>query len=976
MKKYKIIRSSHTAYFQLKSFIFLLIFMSFSIILFASDAIVDWYTTHQSIRGFGASTAWSGTTMPAALADLFFRTDGANIGLSIYRTRIPPDGTFTGEMGSVQEALQRNSNIIVWAAPWSPPAAMKSTDNVNCDVLVSTNYQAYANYLTKYVQTIDTSLNAIVSGTKLYALSVQNEPDWNTCASNYEGCTWTADQIHSFILNNLGPAMQASCPDTKLLMPESFGDSLAMSDPTLNDSAAASFVGIVGEHLYGLPGNEPKTPNAYPLAVTLGKEYWETEFYNNSLSSYDATMTEGLKTAVQIHNALAIAEFNAYHYWWMISTGNDNGGLVPSGCASAACAPKTVYCLGNFSKFIRPGYVRIDTTLTPQAGVYVSAYKLAATGEFVIVAINTNAAIASQKFDLNAMTTTSVIPYQTDASNNIAQQASVPVTAGSFTYNLPASSVMSFTGTSGNITVTPTFTPTATPVPASVLLDDMEDGNNTNNWGGAWYDYVDTTGSTIAPQPYVMTAGGDPASPLYCASITGNIVTGGYGGLGTNLNSAGTAVDLTGYIGVQFYVKGSGSYWFQLTQPVITGSDFGMSFTATSTWTLVTVLFASNLSQRYGGPDTFTQNSIIALQWANNSTGAMNLQVDEVRMLTAAALTPTNTPVTAPSFTYTCTRTQTPSFTRTFTFTALPTSTNTATAAQTLMPTSSDTATASATNSATFTQTIQSTNTITGTNTPTTTLTTQFTPSYTWTQSKTMTATATFTTGPSFTPTNTPANSPSPTVSQVLTPTNTFTVTTQTTATSTATPTFTYTLQPTQTAFTPSLTATWSATVPATATLTSTTVPSSTATATITVSKTTTGTFTSTPTFSFTPTSTFTETLTQPSATMTMTATQTGAVEPITVLFYPVPYDPYTQDLNIAINLKDVASKITINIYSSSFRLVRRVILQSIGAGKTMETINKMNFLDLANGSYYYSVNAENPNGKTTAKSGVIVIIK
>ena len=309
-------------------FIFVIIFVLFSFAAFAGDALIDWPTTHQSIRGFGASTAWSGSAMPAALADLFFRTDGSNIGLSIYRTRIPPDGSLTGEIGSVQEALARNNNIILWAAPWSPPAAMKSTGNVNTGCLMSQDYQAYAAYLTKYVQTMDTSLNAIVSGTQLYALSVQNEPDWDTGGS-YEMCTWTAQQIHTFVLNNLGPAMQSSCPNTKLLMPESFGDSLAMSDPTLNDSAAAPFVGIVGEHLYGLAGNEPKIPNGYPLAVSLGKEYWETEFYNNSLSSYDATMTEGLKTAVQIHNAMTIANFNAYHYWWMISTGNDNGGLVP-----------------------------------------------------------------------------------------------------------------------------------------------------------------------------------------------------------------------------------------------------------------------------------------------------------------------------------------------------------------------------------------------------------------------------------------------------------------------------------------------------------------------------------------------------------------------------------------------------------------------------------------------------------------------
>ena len=955
------------------------------VISFAADALVDWGTTHQSIRGFGASTAWSGTAMPAALADLFFRTDGSNIGLSIYRTRIPPDGTLTGEMGSVTEALQRNSSIIVWAAPWSPPAAMKSTDNVNCDVLLSTNYQAYANYLTKYVQTMDASLNSIVNGKQLYALSVQNEPDWNTCSAGYEGCTWTAAQMHSFVLNNLGPAMQASCPDTKLMMPESFGDSLAMSDPTLNDSAAAAYVGIVGEHLYGLGGNEPKTPNAYPLAVSLGKEYWETEFYNNSLSSYDATMTEGLKTAVQIHNALTIANFNAYHYWWMISTGNDNGGLVPSGCATAACAPKTLYCLGNFSKFIRPGYVRIDTTLNPTAGVYISAYKLAATGEFAMVVINTNASITSQRFDLNAMTTTTVTPWLTDASNSLVQQADAPVSGGVFTYNLPASSVVTFIGTGENIATTPTFTPTASPVPATVLLDDMEDGNNTNNWGGSWYDYVDTTGSTIAPQPYVMTAGGDPNSILYCASITGNIVSGGYGGLGTNLNSAGTAVDLTNYIGVQFYVKGSGTYWFQFTQPTITGGYFGTQFTATSTWTLVTALF-SNLTQEYGGPAAFTQNSIIALQWANYTTGALNFQVDEVKMLTN--VTPTNTPNNTPSFTPT--RTPTESSTPTLTLTR--TTTYTPTRTTSLTPTPTFTATAVNTNTLTSTATVTPTNTgtqaagMTFTATATITNTGTYTFTSGATPSDTFTVTSTPTTGPSFTVTAT--FSPSQTATETLNASPTITATVETPVnTVSMTQTVTSTAQ-----ILPSASATASDTAYVTLTQTEINTPAASPTAAISA------TFTVTPTTPLIPTVTFTPTLAATTAytatftdtmvfipTMTATAAQLPATPTITpvstagqdkVILYPVPYNPVKQDLSMLVSLKESVAGMTINIYTVSLRLIKRLELPAAQAGDTTIVLDRNNFINLSNGAYYYSVSAKKEAENLSLPHGVLLIIK
>ena len=763
----------------------------FAVSLFSADALVDWGTTHQNIDGFGACSAWSGSAMPAAIADLLFRTDASNIGLSIYRTRIPPDGTMTGELASVQEAQARNSNIIVWAAPWSPPAAMKNTGNVNTGVLLPASYQAYANYLTKYVKDAYTKY-----GLSFYALSVQNEADWPP--GSYEGCTWSAQQLHDFVMNNLGPALSASSPSVKLMMPESFGDNLALSDTTLNDANAAKYVGIVGEHLYGLPGDEPHPPNPYPLAVSLGKQYWETEYYNNHLGAYDTGMTEGLNTALQMHNALGIAEFNAYHYWWMISTGADNGGLLPSGCATAACAPKNLYCFGNFSKFVRPGYVRIDTTLNPTAGVYVTAYKLAATGEFAIVAINTNTSGTSQRFQLNAMTTTSVTPWLTDASNSLAQQAAAAVVGGFLTYTLPAQSVVTFYGTSGNITVTPTFTPTVTPIPVSFLLDDCEDGNNTNNLGGGWYNYADAT-STLNPTPFVMTAGGCPGSTNYCASMSGTIGAGGYGGIGTNLNAAGTPVDLTGYIGVEFYVKGTGSYWFQVTQQTSVGSSFGKAFTAGSTWTKVTVMFATDLSQRYGGPDVFTQNLCIALQWANNSTGAVDLQVDNIRLLLPAT-SPTNTPTytTTPLVpTSTRTRTSTPTYSRTNTpaYTPTDTASNTASPSPVSSNTASPTATRTYTSTCTLTQTPASTNTASPSSTRTVTLT--FSPTLTRTNTAgstpTQTPLVTFSDTPTFTATHTATASA--TVSPVFSATFTPTITNTRTQTPYLSPTF----SPTQT---------------------------------------------------------------------------------------------------------------------------------------------------------------------------------
>lgn len=523
---------------------------------------------------------------------------------------------------------------------------------------------------------------------------------------------------------------------------------------------------------------------------------------------------------------------------------------------------------------------------------------------------------------------------------NITERTAIAsITGNAFTYNVPAYTAMhmvlisnmltpTFTQTINPLwtrTFTPTASPTFTVTPASILLDDCEDGNNTNNWGGAWYNYVSNT-STILPNPYVMTAPGMAGSANYCMSMTGNIAAGAYGGTGTNLNSGGTGVDLTGYTGVEFYAKGTGNYWFQLTQSAITGSYFGRNIAVSSTtaWTKFTVMFATDLTQRYGGPGTLTLNAIIALQWANNADGAMNLQVDDIRLIPASAMTPTNTPnitatrtptrtpTTTASPLNTATRTMTVTATGSFTWTRTVSATAiiTSTYTRTLTITATGTAVSTATFTGTRTQTVTYTRTATATESSTANASPSFTrtqtytstaassPSFTQTRTLTVTGThtRTATTGNTATytvtgtVTNTPAGSLTftPTVSVTLTFTGSFTRTLTLTLTLTITSTYSPTRTPTGTAgssatSTPTnintSTRTATATPTATYTQTSQASPSHTPTRTYTASET--RTFTATVTPSLTYTASFTRTLTPAlSPTNSATITQTGTGTP------------------------------------------------------------------------------------------------
>ncbi len=701
----------------------------------AGTSSVNAGVTHQVIRGFGASNAWSdcGSCTPGsaknawftpANLDMLFSTSGNGIGLSIIRMRIPPDSSqFGSAIAPVQGAAARGA--IVMATEWTPPPQWKSantTANSNGEYLLPANYQNYANYLRDFVNTMKNTYNV-----NIYALCGSNEPDYKV---SYDGCSWDGTQELNFIKNYLGPTFATAGLATKIIVGESYANNFAITDPTLNDPVAANYVSIAAVHTYG------GGPSAYPLAVSKGKEYWMTEMANFQPYESDMTGTNGggLVWAGRIHTGLVNSEYNAWIYWWLSSDASNEGLTHPT-----LGNPKRFYVMGNYSKFIRPGFIRIDAS-QPGSGVTCSAYKEPSGTGYVIVAINTGAAV-NTTFNLTGISAASFTPHITSSSLNLAAQAAVTVSGSSFTYTLPAQSVVSFvaSGPPATATHTPnpawskTFTPTASPTPYGVMLDTMEDGDNANNWGGNWYSYSGT-GTTITPKPFNMTAGGMTGSANYRASIIATVAD--YAGMGTNLNAAETAVDMTNYTSVEFYVKGNGgSYWFQFTQPSITdGDNFGMTFTAPATWTKVTIpLDAEVLTQRgYGAASTFTKNAIAALQWASNANGALDIQIDNVQFLSSVPMSPTNTP---PVPTSTFTRTPVPP-------TATFTKTNTAVA-----PTG------------TFTRTpVPPTSTFTMTNTPV---------PPTATQTKTNTAVA---------PTSTSSAVPSATNTQII-PVNTATAT-------------------------------------------------------------------------------------------------------------------------------------------------------------------------------------------------------
>ena len=85
------------------------------------------------------------------------------------------------------------------------------------------------------------------TGIDLYALSIQNEPDY---VAQWDSCIWTGAEFQNFIKNFLAPTFAVAALTTKVIMPEASGWDFTLAAPTLNDPVAAAGVQIIAAHGY------------------------------------------------------------------------------------------------------------------------------------------------------------------------------------------------------------------------------------------------------------------------------------------------------------------------------------------------------------------------------------------------------------------------------------------------------------------------------------------------------------------------------------------------------------------------------------------------------------------------------------------------------------------------------------------------------------------------------------------------------
>lgn len=358
----------------------------------------------QTIDGFGASNAWisysfyknfNSTLQNQVFDALFSPTSG--LGLSILRNRVPNtlltapntwnwnDWDLTNTVKQWNTISSKYGIKTIFSTPWTPPPFMKDNNNSIQGSLLTSSYSDYANYLADYVNGMRTRF-----GINLTAVSIQNEPDWKP---NYESCTWNGSQFHTFVRDYLAPAFKAKNVHTQIMFPESMTYTEDLAVETLNDTQSRDSFNILGVHQY-----HTTTKSSFALSKAAGKRIWVTE--NGNLGkTYNGTIDDALVWAKTFHNALTQTEVNAYCYWWLYNALELKNDCLVSVLNGSIFISKRTWAFGHFSRFIRPGYQRVQSDVDPLPNVYVSAYLSNDYKQIVVVAIN--AGLTGQKTDLS-----------------------------------------------------------------------------------------------------------------------------------------------------------------------------------------------------------------------------------------------------------------------------------------------------------------------------------------------------------------------------------------------------------------------------------------------------------------------------------------------------------------------------------------------------------------------------------------------
>jgi len=390
-----------------------------------------------------------------AIAELLFSyesdTNGSpkGIGLSLWRFNVGAGSAEQGEQSGIRDEWRRAESFLdangsynwnkqagqVWFAkaaqelgvskllifPNSPPVSMTKTGKAYASDgksnLEEDKYEAFGEYLAQVIKGLGEK------GLKVDYVSPVNEPQWDWSDAGQEGTPFWNNEIAG-ITKAVDQALGKNNLKTKIDVAEAGKINYLYEQADKNGRGeqikdffspeSSNFIGDLQHVSWSISAHSYFTTSPYESAVQQrtslnsavksveGLSYWMSEYCilgdnggEINGGGRDLGIDPALHIARVIHNDLTVSNASAWHWWTAISPYNYKDGLIYIDKEKEDgnfFESKMLWALGNYSRFIRPGYQRLAVELNHQdqqnPELLVSAYQSADESVGVLVVVN------------------------------------------------------------------------------------------------------------------------------------------------------------------------------------------------------------------------------------------------------------------------------------------------------------------------------------------------------------------------------------------------------------------------------------------------------------------------------------------------------------------------------------------------------------------------------------------------------------
>jgi len=310
--------------------------------------------------------------------------------------------------------------------------------------LQSDKYEDYADFLSQTILGIRKN-----TGITLNYLSPFNEPEWDWTGNSQEGTPALNSEIAKEV-RLLDKKLTKYDLHTKIVVTESGQLDYLYKSKTNKpgrdnqitdffDTSSPDYIGNLSHVPSFIAGHAYWTLNPLSNLIKKRKElhntlkdrdlnYWQTEVCLMEETpdvgnghGRDLTMKTALFFARLIHEDLVVSNASAWHWWLGISYANYKDGLIyvfPNQDKSDGTFTdsKLLWSLGNFSRFVRPGSVRVDVSgdgCDNPNSLMVSAFLNTSDKKLIAVAINYGNSETKMKLNVPGLCIQKAVPYLT-----------------------------------------------------------------------------------------------------------------------------------------------------------------------------------------------------------------------------------------------------------------------------------------------------------------------------------------------------------------------------------------------------------------------------------------------------------------------------------------------------------------------------------------------------------------------------------